>query len=128
MSRFLIDTNIVSAFFKGEPQIGINIQAAERVYLCSIVLGELYFGMERSLKKDLLKSKIQDILNIADVLHADNETTKVYGRLKSLTWETGTPIPENDVWIASFAVQHHLPLVTRDAHFDVLTEVQKIKW
>jgi predicted nucleic acid-binding protein len=29
----------------------------------------------------------------------------------------GTPIPTNDIWIAALAMQHGLPLYTRDAHF-----------
>jgi PIN domain-containing protein len=29
----------------------------------------------------------------------------------------GRPIPENDIWIAATAVQHGLPLATRDDHF-----------
>jgi predicted nucleic acid-binding protein len=30
---------------------------------------------------------------------------------------SGTPIPENDVWIAAVALEHGWPLATRDAHF-----------
>jgi tRNA(fMet)-specific endonuclease VapC len=31
--------------------------------------------------------------------------------------DAGTPIPSNDVWIASTAMQHGLRIVTTDDHF-----------
>jgi tRNA(fMet)-specific endonuclease VapC len=46
--KFAIDTNIVSAFFKGEPDIGARMREAQQVYLPIIVLAELYFGAEKS--------------------------------------------------------------------------------
>jgi predicted nucleic acid-binding protein len=46
--KFAIDTNIVSAFFKGEPDIGARVREAQQVYLPIIVLAELYFGAEKS--------------------------------------------------------------------------------
>jgi predicted nucleic acid-binding protein len=36
--KFAIDTNIVSAFFKGEPDIGARVREAQQVYLPIIVL------------------------------------------------------------------------------------------
>jgi hypothetical protein len=35
--KFAIDTNIVSAFFKGEPDIGARVREAQQVYLPIIV-------------------------------------------------------------------------------------------
>jgi tRNA(fMet)-specific endonuclease VapC len=51
----LIDTNIVSAHFKGDPQVTPNLEASEVVYLPVVVLGELHFGACRSsdLRKNL---------------------------------------------------------------------------
>jgi hypothetical protein len=44
-------------------------------------------------------------------------TAAHYGRLKALLARAGTPIPENDLWIASLALERGWPLATRDAHF-----------
>ena len=30
----------------------------------------------------------------------------------------GRPIPQNDIWIASIAIQYELILITRDKYFD----------
>lgn len=36
----------------------------------------------------------------------------------------GTPIPENDIWIAATALQHQLPLYTHDKHFKEVEDLQ----
>ena len=36
-------------------------------------------------------------------------------------------IPTNDIWIASLAVQHSLPLYTRDRHFDNIPQIQQVR-
>ncbi|MFT4758592.1 MAG: tRNA(fMet)-specific endonuclease VapC [Saprospiraceae bacterium] len=40
----------------------------------------------------------------------------------------GTPIPENDIWIAAIAMQFELLLVTRDKHFDKIERIIIEKW
>ncbi|MBV8199558.1 MAG: hypothetical protein JOZ15_02935 [Acidobacteria bacterium] len=40
----------------------------------------------------------------------------------------GTPIPENDVWISALTLQHELPLVSRDDHFDAVRGLIRLGW
>ncbi|MEK6782203.1 MAG: PIN domain-containing protein [Bacteroidota bacterium] len=40
----------------------------------------------------------------------------------------GTPIPENDIWIAALAKQHRLTLVTSDKHFNNIQELVIERW
>jgi tRNA(fMet)-specific endonuclease VapC len=47
----------------------------------------------------------------------DESTTHLYARVFADLRAQGTPIPTDDVWIAALAMQHGLPLYTRDAHF-----------
>jgi len=60
-----------------------------------------------------------------EVLYADRETTDVYARLFQFLRGAGTPIPTNDLWIASLAVQHQLILLSRDEHFQKLPQVAR---
>jgi len=62
-------------------------------------------------------------LSAVGVLYADRETIEVYARLFAELRGAGTPIPTNDLWIASLAVQHQLTLATRDAHFAKVRQV-----
>jgi tRNA(fMet)-specific endonuclease VapC len=43
-NRVALDTNIVSAWLKGEGPIADKIDASESVFLPIIVIGELYYG------------------------------------------------------------------------------------
>jgi predicted nucleic acid-binding protein len=36
--------------------------------------------------------------------------------------------PENDVWIAALALQHRLPVVSRDRHFDRVEGLERRSW
>ncbi len=40
----------------------------------------------------------------------------------------GSPIPENDIWIAALADQHQLILVTRDKHFNNIETIRIEVW
>jgi tRNA(fMet)-specific endonuclease VapC len=40
----------------------------------------------------------------------------------------GTPIPENDIWIAAAATEFGMPLVTRDAHFKNVAGLEMLAW
>ncbi len=46
------------------------------------------------------------------------ETADIFGMLKSALKKAGTPIPINDIWIASHAFETGALLVTYDRHFD----------
>ena len=43
-NKFLLDTNIVSAWLKGESAIADKIDKAKEVHVPVIVVGELYYG------------------------------------------------------------------------------------
>jgi tRNA(fMet)-specific endonuclease VapC len=51
------------------------------------------------------------------LLNCNKETARIYGKVKAQLKKNGTPIPENDIWIAAVAIQHDLVLVTNDNHF-----------
>ncbi len=53
------------------------------------------------------------------IYFADERTAEHYGAIKSNLKEKGTPIPENDIWIAALSFQHKIDLVSRDAHFEL---------
>jgi len=56
------------------------------------------------------------------------ETANLYGQIRSALARAGTPIPENDIWIAALAKEFQLPLAARDSHFDLIAGLQVLKW
>jgi predicted nucleic acid-binding protein len=71
----------------------------------------------------------RDALLAAVVVLASTESTAVlYGAIHASLAMAGTPIPQNDIWIAAVAREHELPLVTRDAHFPQVQGLVILTW
>ena len=37
-------------------------------------------------------------------------------------------VPYHDLWIGALALQHNVAVVSRDAHFEVMPDVRRIRW
>ena len=126
--KFIVDTNRYSDFAKGVPDIVELFGSAERLYLPFVVLAELRAGFrcgtvarqnERILTRFLENKRVE-------VLYADSQTTLVYADLYAPLRQQGSPIPTNDLWIAALAIQHSLPLCSRDEHFAKIRQLARI--
>jgi len=114
--------------FAGEPAVLAELRGAEAVFVPVIALGELYYGARKSARSSQNLASLASFAGNAVVLPCDAMTGAIYGETKAALRERGTPIPENDIWIAALARQHDLALATRDAHFDAVSELQIVRW
>ncbi len=113
----LLDTSIVVDHLRGVSGVAERLEAIPTLYVSVVALGELYLGAKRSAKPDYNLGQIDEFAALCIVLPCDDGTARAYGSVKYTLQTQGTPIPENDIWIAATAIQHGLPLVTRDSHF-----------
>ena len=125
---FVLDTNIVIALFADEVKVKKNIEKADGVFVPVIVMGELFYGAELSTRKEQNLKKLHEFSVTCPLLDCNLETSKHYGAIKSLLKLKGTPIPENDIWIAAIAIQNQLPLSTRDKHFENIKGLKIVRW
>jgi len=58
-----------------------------------------------------------------DLLMPGRETAEEYARLFVQLKRAGTPVPDNDLWIAALALEHDLLLITRDRHFQRIPQL-----
>ena len=127
--NYLIDTNIVIGLFASEPSIIERIKSQSGVIsVPSIVIGELFYGAEQSSKKESNRKRIEEFAETSLITDCDLDTARHYALVKSYLKAKGTPIPENDIWIAALAKQHRLTLVTRDKHFNNIQELLLESW
>lgn len=130
--KFLLDTNIVIAFFAEDEDVLENMQEADEFSIPSVVLGELYFGARKSSNSEQNIQRIDELASNTNILACDIETARHYGRIKLELRQKGKPVPENDIWIAAIAQQHELNVVSRDKHFEYVkeyvTDVNVSKW
>jgi len=126
--KFLIDTNRYSDFAKGEATAVEQFASADRILVPFVVLAELHAGFRCGKIAERNEAVLARFLSNArvEILYADMQTTRIYGELFAQLRVKGTPIPTNDLWIAALAVQHALPLCTRDEHFTCLTQIPRI--
>jgi len=123
--RFLLDANIVIGIFTEDRAIQQRLAQRPEVLLSTIVLGELYFGAQKSTRLGENLRRIDDLLTEAVPLPCDVGTAYEYGVVRNELRLKGRPIPENDIWLAAHAKQHGLTLVSRDRHF---AEVENLRW
>jgi tRNA(fMet)-specific endonuclease VapC len=126
--EFLLDTNLVIALFAGESSVQRHFSRDPRLFLPTIVVGELWYGALRSARKDENLRRVTDMASSVAVLSCDVETARHYGEVKDRLRQKGRPIPENDLWIAAVALQYNLILVSRDAHFDEIEGLNRQTW
>lgn len=126
--KYLLDTNILIAIFAGDTPVLQRLVGAEAVFVPSIALGELYYGARRSTRIETNTGQIDAFAASNIVLACTTATAQHYGTIKQQLRARGTPIPENDLWIAAIAMQHHLTLVSRDVHFNAVAGLATATW
>lgn len=117
--RLLLDTSAYAAFLKGHAEIKRMLQQADEIFVNAIVLGELAAGFQKGKYRKKNESELREFLasDRVSVLPLDEETAERYAVILNSLWKAGTPIPTNDIWIASSAMQHGIRLVTTDQHY-----------
>jgi tRNA(fMet)-specific endonuclease VapC len=126
--RYLLDTNIVVALFRQEPDVQRGLAAADEVFIPAIVLGELYYGAGKSSRPGENTARVDEFATERSVLGCDAEVAREYGAIRNELRVKGRPLPENDLWIAAIARRHDLVLVTRDNHFRELENLSVEAW
>ena len=124
----ILDTNALSGFVDGEPGLGLRLAAEARVAIPVIVLGEFRYGISGSRHRQTYERWLDDYLPDFDILEVSSQTAIVYARIRTALKKSGRPIPANDAWIAAIAIEHRLPILTRDEHFDAVPGLIRATW
>ncbi|MDE2094768.1 MAG: type II toxin-antitoxin system VapC family toxin [Burkholderiales bacterium] len=119
MRPVLLDTNAYTAFMLGAAEVFEVVAHAERLYLTSIVLGELLGGFAAGTREPKNRAELARFLDSprVEVLPVTAQTADSYALVYVGLSRKGQPIPTNDLWIAASALEHGAALLTRDAHF-----------
>lgn len=124
----ILDTNAVSDWWRGTPSLVDLISQATAIYLPTPVIAEYWFGILKSNHRDKMEAWFEDAKRHSTLLSADPITAKFYAEIRIALEAEGKKIPMNDLWIAAIALQHKLPIISRDAHFDCVKHLERISW
>jgi predicted nucleic acid-binding protein len=124
----ILDTNAISAFFESDLKLRGILVSATKLSIPVIVLGEYRAGLLGSRKRRVIEPSLDELQAVSNVLQIDTDTVGPYSKLSDELKRAGRPIPTNDIWIAALAVQHGMPIVSRDQHFDAIPGIRRIAW
>lgn len=119
----LLDTNIVSEAIKPAPHPSVlawlDAQVAETLFLPSITVGELLFGvgaLPEGRRKELLAARVDRLLEdfAGRILAFDTEAARRYAELAVQARRAGHGFPTPDGYIAAIAAAHGLAVASRD--------------
>lgn len=110
---------------RGERAIRDLLERAETVYVPFVVLAELRAGFRGGRKALANEQGLVRFLQRpgVEVLWPSEATTRIWAGLFLDLRTGGTPIPQNDLWIAALALEHDLVLASRDEHFRRLPQL-----
>ena len=124
----ILDTNALSAMADGDSRIGQMLNQASDIAVPVIVLGEYQYGIRQSRHRQRYEEWLAELVANCRVLDVDQATAAQYAEIRDELKRRGRPIPGNDLWIAALGRQHHLPLLSRDEHFDFVPKLKRIRW
>ncbi len=126
MRRVMLDTNAYAALLAGDVVVRDALAAATEILLPLFVVGELEAGFRGGTRYTENVAILQRFISRPEVrdVASGRETARRYGEIKDTLKRAGTPIPANDIWIASSAIEHAATLITYDRHF---TTVRHLK-
>ncbi|MEW5768105.1 MAG: type II toxin-antitoxin system VapC family toxin [bacterium] len=127
---FLLDTNIVIAFLKGEPIISEKVLSQiDHVALSSLVVAELDYGAKASQNSIKNLEKLYSFISLTEVIVFDLECAKTFGTIKSKLRVFGKPTGEVDALLAVTAIAHNAALVTKNRkHFENIEGLKLEVW
>jgi tRNA(fMet)-specific endonuclease VapC len=130
---FVLDSNIISYYFRGDAQVVPRLQALSPadIGVPTIVEYELRHGLMR-LQPEASAPRmaaLNQLLQPVQILPFDSACAEQAARLRADLETSGTPIGPHDVLIAATALRHQATLVTRNVReFSRVKGLQWVNW
>ncbi len=131
---YLLDTNTCIGWLRAnQPNIVARIEKenSDNICICSIVVGELLYGVERS-KPEHRNDNLLKLVKLRQQFLSipfDDKSAESYGHIRASLATAGNPIGPNDLIIASIALSNQLTLVTHNtSEFNRVPNLRTEDW
>lgn len=141
---YLLDTSVCVDLLDALPSITKKFSELgdTEIATCIIVQGELLYGARMSELTDENLEKIEKFLQDIQIYNLNQTTSDIYAETKTQITKRFGPqqkkerrklkieslgFGENDLWIASIAIQHGLTVISSDNHFQRMSGVNGLK-
>jgi len=131
---FLLDTNAFSDLMRDHPKVDArlaSISSMDRVVICSVVRGEIRYGIERlpqGKRRQELDAKAASLFAVIPCEPVPEAAGDHYATVKLNRQRKGLTMDENDLWIAATALALGAVLVSRDSDFQQIGGLTVEDW
>ncbi len=129
MKPLLLDTNVLIKFLRGDNKIAKVVSTYEQILVPTIVIGEYKAGVagetaaghqQLSALEMFLDSTAVKIVGVTE------DVANAHARIVRVLKANGTPIPQNDLWIAACAITKGAVVYSLDAHFGNVPLLERV--
>jgi predicted nucleic acid-binding protein len=119
----LLDTSVFIAL-EQDRKLDMSLFPGQH-FVSTITHGELYAGVHAAQSSEVRAVRLATIESLTNLvtLAADTNAAAQWGRLRQAISAAHRKVNVNDLWIASIALAHNLPVITQDTDFDVFTDL-----
>jgi predicted nucleic acid-binding protein len=131
--NYLLDTNIISYYFRGNTNIQAKILniGLKNLFVSNITYFELVAGYTNSNSdyRDKSLKLLDEFMDLIQMVDLDRKSAKHSGQIKALLVKSGNVIEDTDLLIAGTAVANGLTLVTNNTkHFERIPNLKIQDW
>jgi tRNA(fMet)-specific endonuclease VapC len=122
---YLLDTNICIYAIKQKHEqllILLNEKSGEGLFISSLTVAELEFGVQNSQQVDRNRIALLKFLSYFNILNFEGSDAIEYGRIKTELRKRGQIIGQIDLLLAAQAVNREMTLVTNN-----MKEFQRVR-
>ena len=126
---YLLDTSTCSFLMARVPYVTGHFDSLsdlnDYLFTCTIVRGEILFGIQKlpiGRRRQVLENQAINLFEELPCLAIPKQAADYYAPMKNYAEQQGTPLSENDLWIASTAMALDAILVTTDSDFQRIAE------
>ncbi|MGD9091405.1 MAG: type II toxin-antitoxin system VapC family toxin [Anaerolineales bacterium] len=128
---FVLDTNILIYYFKGEGNVAANFfqTPPKDIYIPSIVVYEVEVGIGKSNSPQKRTQQLATLLSVVNILPFGLEEAKRAAQIRFNLEQVGKPIGPYDILIAATAIAQGATLVTHNRQeFERIDQLRIIDW
>ena len=126
----LLDTDICIELLRGnETVLDCQATAAQTTAVAAMTVGELYYGAEKSARRQHNLSLVSQFLLAMRIIHTTVPILRTFGHLKTVLERQGQPLPDADILIAATALDCCDYLVSGNTeHFQRFAHLSVENW
>ena len=127
---YLLDTNTVGNLVRNQPTILAHLVShpPAMIHISAITEGELWFGLANNPSATRLHKTVTEFIRRTTVLPWDRGVAMHYGILRAEMNKRGKPLAPLDMLIAAHARSAKAILVSSDAAFQMVPDLQIEDW